>query len=326
MTKPKPPIIIYDPTADADINDGLRFWLDLPGRAGGPVAAKRWLDLLYQNVANEAQRVAGGGFHRAIVEIDGEWAHAGREPARQLPNGGRLAVGVLLRSAGNRRYSRRAVHRARAARKGEGEPDAVNSDETGIPSDGERIGGQKVEETATEGAADYSLGNIGDGPQSGPEAAQSGDEEEANDAGSGDGGGFALLRSTELAPTLSLRGLHGELERCGVVIGYSILSELILSGDVAALLHAGGGSRNRRTFPTEAADVLAGFIPLWQEAGAQKKRAPELLRRFLSAASAAVSSDSSALRRSGEPAREGESGGGVAGSTIRPASARWPRL
>lgn len=79
---------------------------------------------------------------------------------------------------------------------------------------------------------------------------------------------------------LSLKELHAGLGARGVTIGYSALSELIATGDVAALLGA-GGTGGRRAFPPAALETLAGFLPGFQDNGGRRPQAPILLRAHL---------------------------------------------
>lgn len=91
------------------------------------------------------------------------------------------------------------------------------------------------------------------------------------------------------AGALSLKELHEALAARGVTIGYSALSELIATGDVAALLGA-GGTGGRRAFPPSALETLAGFLPGFQTNGGRRPQAPVLLRAHLLRAGQAVAS------------------------------------
>ena len=82
------------------------------------------------------------------------------------------------------------------------------------------------------------------------------------------------------AETLTLRGLCDGLNARGVPIGYTALSELIASGDMAAQLGMAGTS-GRREFPAAALDVLASFLPVYREAKGRAPQAPNMLRAFL---------------------------------------------
>lgn len=88
---------------------------------------------------------------------------------------------------------------------------------------------------------------------------------------------------------LSLKDLHEALGARGVTIGYSALSELIASGDVATLLGA-GGTGGRRAFPPSALETLAGFLPGFQSNGGRRPQAPVLLRAHLLHGGQAVAS------------------------------------
>lgn len=74
---PKPPKIVLDSEAQEDVKDALNFIYGLRGRGGGLAAAIQWEDLMLSTLDDEANRVAGGGFHRAIVSYKGE-------PARRV--------------------------------------------------------------------------------------------------------------------------------------------------------------------------------------------------------------------------------------------------
>jgi hypothetical protein len=81
--------------------------------------------------------------------------------------------------------------------------------------------------------------------------------------------------------SLTLSELRETLNRGGVKIGLSTLSEMITDGDVAEQL---GAERrgNRLLFPPDAVTVLAAFIPHFREdAKVTNAGRPESLRAFL---------------------------------------------
>lgn len=87
--------------------------------------------------------------------------------------------------------------------------------------------------------------------------------------------------SEQIGAALSLRELSETLKLRGVDISYSALSEFVGTDDIGEQLHV-GGKGNRKEFPSEAADVLAAFLPEYRTAGGRLPQAARLLRSFLS--------------------------------------------
>lgn len=86
------------------------------------------------------------------------------------------------------------------------------------------------------------------------------------------------------APTpalpMTLRDAANALRAQDVEIGYSTLSELLKTGDIAQQLGLGGAG-NRREIHPDAVAVLAAFLPEFRAAGGKTPQAPAMLRGFL---------------------------------------------
>lgn len=89
-----------------------------------------------------------------------------------------------------------------------------------------------------------------------------------------------LAESPKAPGPLTLKAVLDALKERGVEIGYSTLSELIATGDIAQQLGAGGDG-SKREFHADVVEVLAAFLPAFKEWGGKRPQAPDFLRGFL---------------------------------------------
>ncbi len=100
------------------------------------------------------------------------------------------------------------------------------------------------------------------------------------------------LAVSENREALTLRQIVEALGARGVEIGYTTLSEMVGTEDIAEQLGVSGGG-NKKAFPPAAVEVLATFLPAYRSAKGKLPQAPGMLRAFLGRAMAGGASTSS---------------------------------